>query len=106
MIRRICFFIIFICSICFLFSCSGDTGTNLNLPISEDTMANIIRDMQKANYMIMTLEKDSLQTVQMKADYKQSICNHYNTNPQTYDSCLRVYLQHEDIMKEILEKAK
>lgn len=106
MIRRICYFIIFISSICFLFSCSGNKKTDLDLPIDEDTMVNIIKDMQKAKFITIINVKDSALVNEFNGDYKKSICNHYNTDTQTYDSCLSIYLQHGDIMKKILQKAK
>ncbi|MBO6117437.1 MAG: DUF4296 domain-containing protein [Bacteroidales bacterium] len=89
-----------------ILSCSDGKKKDLDLPISEDAMVGIIKDMQKANYMIVNSDKDSLSAEQLRNDYKISICSHYNTDPQTYDSCLKIYLRHEDVMKRILEKAK
>ena len=74
--------------------------------MSEDVVASIMRDMTKADYMLMIADKDSSEIEIMREDYRQSICSHYNTTVETYENDLRIYLQDGKRMKNIFDKAK
>lgn len=63
-----------------------------------------MKDVVNAEYMVRNSAKDSLEAEQMTNDYMQSICNHYNTTVEVYEHDLRIYLQKDKQMKNILEK--
>ncbi|MBR1626151.1 MAG: DUF4296 domain-containing protein [Bacteroidales bacterium] len=89
-----------------LISCTDDKSQEIKPTLSEDVMASIMSDMTRADYMLMISDRDSAETEKMRRDYRQSICRHYNTTVETYESDLQIYLQDEKRMKNIFDKAK
>lgn len=85
--------------------CSKKEKQPLDVTIPVDTMASIIRDMQKSEYMLSSIDKDSVDYQSLKSDYAISILKHYKTDLETYRHDLKIYLQDEKTMKVILEKA-
>ncbi len=87
-------------------SCNNQKERDLSITLSEQTMADIIKDMSKADYMVAISGKDSVEMKKMRNDYAQTICRHYNTTVEVYNHNLKIYLQNDEVMKRILEKAK
>ena len=87
-------------------SCTDNQQQEVKPTLSEDVVASIMRDMTKADYMLMIADKDSSEIEIMREDYRQSICRHYNTTVETYENDLRIYLQDGKRMKNIFDKAK
>jgi predicted secreted protein len=96
--------ILIVCCVVVCFSCSNNGKSDNKVTLSQSTVTNIMKDVVNAEYMVRNSAKDSLEAEQMTNDYMQSICKHYNTTVEVYEHDLRIYLQKDKQMKNILEK--
>lgn len=96
--------ILIVCCAVVCFSCSNKGKADNKVTLSQSTVTNIMKDVVNAEYMVRNSAKDSLEAEQMTNDYMQSICKHYNTTVEVYEHDLRIYLQKDKQMKNILEK--
>ncbi|MBP3254399.1 MAG: DUF4296 domain-containing protein [Bacteroidales bacterium] len=88
------------------FACSNTSENKDKTTLTVDTVAKMMTDMNKANYLIRISEDDSLTKQQKLRDYKQSICTRYNTTPAVYDHDLNIYLHDKRLMTEIFNKTQ
>ncbi len=94
--------ILFFCLL--IFGGCNKREKSLDVKISQDNMAKIILDINKAYYMVETSSESDTVKEKMKKDYKNSICKHYNTTAEQYDKDLKTYLANGEQFKGIMNK--
>lgn len=96
--------ILILLSCLLILSCSGKREKTLDVKISQNDMVKIIRDINRAYYMVESSPVNDTIKEKMKKDYKNSICQHYNTTPEQYDKDLKTYLANDKQFKAIINK--
>lgn len=97
--------LIFIAIILF-FSCYKEKERKLDVRLSQDVVVSIMKDITRAEHMLVIASKDSTDLQKRRMDYMVTICKHYNTTVETYKHDLKIYLQDDQLMKQIFEKTR
>ena len=86
------------------FASCGKEKSQTDLPITQDTMAEIVFQMQKAKAVTLVLRDTTLVQQNKFLVHRKDILNKYNVSEQSFDSCWNYYLGDTIQMKILLNK--
>ena len=86
------------------FASCGKEKSQTDLPIKQDTMAEILFQMQKAKAVALVLRDTAVVQQNKFVVHRKDILKKYNVSEQSFDSCWNYYLGDTTQMKILLDK--